>query len=133
MVGYALKPRRLAWPNILLAGGGVAVLVASFLLVLSMIRSYVEPPKIPAPRPMLASAIESPVELTGFSGPNLSPIEIARASAIQDLAAAMRSNSAPPMAVEPTPAAPLPSRKPRPETVTQLSANVPLPRPRRRD
>jgi hypothetical protein len=135
VAGYASKPRRLAWPNVLLAGGGVAVLVVSFLLVLSMIRSYVEPPKIPAARPMLASAEETQIELTGFSGPHLSPIEIARASAIQDLAAAMRTSSASTRTEESTPPSGVapPARRPRAETATQLSAGVPLPRPRRRD
>jgi hypothetical protein len=135
VAGYRLTVRRMAWPNVLLIGGGVGIVVVSFLLLLSLIRSYVEPPKIPAAQPMLASAASNPVELTGFAGPFLSPIEIARATAMENLAAALvqRASAPPPAADEPvSTAVPLPPRRPRAE-MTQLSANVPVPRPRPRD
>jgi hypothetical protein len=134
----AVKQRPVAWGNVLLVGGGVGVFVTAFLLVLSFIRSYVEPPKIAAPRPMLASAESTPVEITGFAGSNLSPMEAVRAVAMEDLAAAFgRGASPPPPTVNDSApvirAVPLPQRRPRPDTLTLLSRNVPLPRPRPRE
>jgi hypothetical protein len=139
VAGNKLRRRRRVWPNVLLIGGGGGVLVVSFLLVLSLIRSYVEPPRIPAARPMLASADSTPVELTGLAEPNPSLLDLARATALGRLAAALaRGESPQPAALaveEPASAGsavPLPPRRPR-ETVTRLSGDVPVPRPRPQD
>jgi hypothetical protein len=136
-VANEFRRRRRAGPNVLLVGGGVGVLVVSFLLVLSLIRSYVEPPKIPAARPLLASAESTEPELTGLAGLDLSPLSTARATALGNLATVMARGESPRPAVaaaaeEPTPAAPtipLPPRRPR-ETLNRLSGDVPVPRPR---
>jgi hypothetical protein len=129
--------RRPAWPNVLLIGAGVGGLVASFLLVLSFIRSYVEPPKIVPARPMLASAESTPVEITGFSGLELSPIDVARALARESLTIALvqGATASPPVdeASAATEAVPLPPRRPRPQTMSQLSGAIPVPRPRPQD
>jgi hypothetical protein len=133
---YRLTVRRMAWPNVLLVGGGVGVVVVSFLLLFSLIRSYVEPPKIPTARPLLASAEAAPVELTGLGTPILSPIEYARAT--ENLAAVMaqRETTPPPTVEEPagmSSVVPLPPRRPRVQMLTVLSSNVPVPRPRPRE
>jgi hypothetical protein len=136
--GGSIKRRPLAWGNVLLMGGGVGVLVTAFLFVLSLIRSYVEPPRIPVPRPMLASAESMPVELPGLAELDLPPINLARTTAMENLATAMVQGAGPsPSSVDhPAPAdgaVPLPPRRPRAGTLTQLSSAVPVPRPRPRD
>jgi hypothetical protein len=127
-------------PNVLLVGGGVGVFVVSFLLILSLIRTYVEPPRIPAARPMLASADSTAVELTGMGEANLSVLDVARVGAMENLAAVMARGESPLPAVAPvaaiaeapTPAdsaVPLPPRRPR-AMLIRLSGDVPVPRPR---
>jgi hypothetical protein len=136
VAGYQLTVRRMAWPNVLLVGGAVGILIVSFLLLLSLIRSYVEPPKIPAARPLLAATASTPVELTGFTAPTPSHIEYAWAAAMKDLAASKAPTSPPAIIEEPVMESypvPLPPRRPRTKTFSALSDNVPMPRPRPRD
>jgi hypothetical protein len=127
--------RRRALPNVLLLGGVVGVLVVSFLLILSLIRSYVEPPRIPAARPMLASAEPTAIGPAGVTEPFVSVLDLARANAIENLAAVMVQGESPLPAVAPAesspaaPAIPLPPRRPR-ETLIGLTGDVPVPRPR---
>ncbi len=137
MGGGSIKRRPLAWGSVLLMGGGVGVLVTAFLFVLSLIRSYVEPPRISVPRPMLASAESMPLELPGLAELDLSPIDVARTSATENLATAMAHGGGPQRAAVEEPASatsvvPLPPRRPR-ETLIRLSGNVPMPRPRPQD
>src|SRR4029453_1422301 len=126
------RRRRRALPNVLLLGGVVGVLVVSFLLILSLIRSYVEPPRIPAARPMLASAEPTAIAPTGSTEPFVSVLDLARANAMENLAAGMARGESPLPAVtaaaapeEPSsaaPAIPLPPRRPR-ETLIGLSGD----------
>jgi hypothetical protein len=126
-------------PNVLLLGGVVGVFVVSFLLILSLIRSFVEPPRIPAARPMLASAEPTAIGPTGSTEPFVSVLDLARANAMESLAAVMARGERPLPAVtaaatpeESSPAAPavpLPPRRPR-EMLMSLSGDVPIPRPR---
>jgi hypothetical protein len=105
-----------------------------------MIRTYVEPPRIPAARPMLASADSTPVDLTGMGEANLSVLDMARAGAMESLAAVMARGESPLPAMAPVAAVaeapapadsavPLPPRRPR-EMLIRLSGDVPVPRPR---
>jgi hypothetical protein len=131
------KRRPLAWGNVVLMGGGVGLFVSAFLFALSLIRTYVEPPKIPTPRPMLASAESMLVEVTGVAELDLWPLNVARTSAMENLATVMAQGGRvpPPAAQAPTPATsvvPMPPRRPR-ETLIRLSGNVPIPRPRPQD
>src|SRR4029453_16809666 len=133
------RRRRRALPNVLLLGGVVGVLVVSFLLILSLIRSYVEPPRIPAARPMLASAEPTAIAPTGSTEPFVSVLDLARANAMENLAAVMARGESPLPAVAATPGAeessppappiPFPPRRPR-EMLISLSGDVPIPRPR---
>jgi hypothetical protein len=135
--GGSKKHRPLAWGNVLLMGGGVGVFVSAFLFALSLIRSYVEPPRIPAPRPMLASAESTPVEVTGLAERDLWPLNVARNNAMENLATVMAQGGIVQAAAaeEPAPASsvvPMPPRRPR-ESLIRLSGNVPMPRPRPQD
>jgi hypothetical protein len=136
------RRRRGALPNVLLLGGVVGVLVVSFLLILSLIRSYVEPPRIPPARPMLASAEPTAIGSTGLTEPFVSVLDLARANAMENLAAVMVRGESPlpavaaaaaPAAAEESspagPAIPLPPRRPR-EMLISLTGDVPIPRPR---
>ena len=139
MAGNEFRRGRRALPNVLLLGGVVGVLVVSFLLILSLIRSYVEPPRIPAARPMLASAEPTAIGPTGMTEPFVSVLDLARANAMENLAAVMARGEGPLPAVpaaaaaeESSPAAPaipLPPRRPR-EMLISLTGDVPIPRPR---
>ena len=139
MAGSEFRRKRRALPNVLLLGGVIGVLVVSFLLILSLIRSYVEPPRIPAARPMLASAEPTAIGPTGLTEPFVSVLDLARANAMESLAAVMARGesplpavAAPPAPEESSaaaPAVPLPPRRPR-ETLIGLSGDVPIPRPR---
>jgi hypothetical protein len=138
VAGNEFRRRRRALPNVLLLGGVVGVLVVSFLLILSLIRSYVEPPRIPAARPMLASAEPTAIGPTGLTEPFVSVLDLARANAMENLATVMarRESPLPPVtaAAAPeesnssAPAIPLPPRRPR-EMLISLT-DVPIPRPR---
>jgi hypothetical protein len=139
VAGDEFRRRRRALPNVLLLGGVVGVLVVSFLLILSLIRSYVEPPRIPAARPMLASAEPIAIGPAGSAEPFVSVLDLARANAMENLATVMARGENPLPAVAATPAPeesspaapaiPLPPRRPR-EMSISLTGDVPIPRAR---
>jgi hypothetical protein len=137
VAGRSSRCGRTAWPNVLLIGGGVGVFVVSFLLILSLIRTYLDQPRIPAARPMLATADPTPVALTGLAESNRSVLDMARTSALENLAAVMARGESPlpataAVAEAPAPAhsaIPLPPRRPR-DMLIRASSDVPIPRPR---